>query len=162
MTRYLSCAETAKLVRTELKRVFPHNRFSVRSHLYAGGASIRVEYLNGPAVEAVETVVKKFEGASFDSSIDLKSYNYTVVEGEKIQYGSDYVNVTREIDTITKEKVASMLATTYRVSFISMDSIPNINNRWDNWHQLVWAYCRNRSIEEIHMSINGGVNRVVV
>jgi len=44
MTEYLSCADTARLIRAALARSFPGTKFSVRSSVYTGGASIRVRY----------------------------------------------------------------------------------------------------------------------
>lgn len=41
-TKYLSCAETAKLIRQALKEAFPDMKFGVRSKTYSGGASIDV------------------------------------------------------------------------------------------------------------------------
>ena len=72
--RRLSCADTAKLVRKALKQAFPTFRFSVRSKTYSGGASINVEWCDGPAATDVDAIVKAFEGAGFDAMIDLKTY----------------------------------------------------------------------------------------
>lgn len=72
--RYLSCAETAKLIRGALKKAHPGVKFSVRSDTYAGGASIRVRWTDGPTVDAVEKVAKPYSGAAFDGMIDLKVY----------------------------------------------------------------------------------------
>lgn len=69
---YLSCAETAKLVRAALKREFPGQKFSVRSHTYSGGASIDVRWTDGPTDKAVNEVVQDFAGGRFDGMIDLK------------------------------------------------------------------------------------------
>jgi Large polyvalent protein associated domain 29 len=74
MSDYLSCAETAKLVRAALKKAFPGVKFSVRSSVYAGGASIRVGWTDGPARKAVEAVAKGYAGGGFDGMIDMK-YN---------------------------------------------------------------------------------------
>lgn len=71
---YLSCAETAKLVRLALRHGFPAVRFSVRSKTYSGGASITVRWQGGPTAEEVESVVRPFEGAEFDGMIDLKAH----------------------------------------------------------------------------------------
>ena len=70
-TTYLSCAETAKLVRQALKAAFPGQRFSVRSDVYSGGASIRVRWTDGPRESDVDPVVKAFAGSRFDGMIDL-------------------------------------------------------------------------------------------
>ncbi len=76
MTKYLTVAETAKLIRTALKNEFPGVRFSVRSKSYAGGASIRIVYFDGPAYEKVKAVADRFEGAGFDGSVDYKFSKY--------------------------------------------------------------------------------------
>jgi hypothetical protein len=72
MSRYLSCAETAKLVRGALKKAFPGVKFSVRSDTYSMGASIRISWVDGPGTKAVDAVVQVFSGAGFDGMIDLK------------------------------------------------------------------------------------------
>lgn len=69
---YLSAASTAKLVRAALKRSFPGTRFSVRSRTYAGGASISVEWMDGPAAKLVEAAIGCFAGGRFDGMIDMK------------------------------------------------------------------------------------------
>lgn len=88
---YLTCAETAKLLRKALKKNFPGVKFSVRSDTYAGGASIRVEYLDGPAKSEVTKVAHGYEGAGFDGMIDLKYYNSHAVnkDGEVILVSSN-------------------------------------------------------------------------
>jgi hypothetical protein len=72
MSEYISCAATAKLVRVALKKAFPAVKFSVRSDTYAGGASIRVKWLDGPLAKEVEAVAKAYSSGGFDGSIDLK------------------------------------------------------------------------------------------
>lgn len=74
--RYLTCAETAKLVRAALNTAFPGVTFSVRSKTYSGGASIDVGWTDGPETAEVDKVAKAYEGADFDGSIDLKTHAY--------------------------------------------------------------------------------------
>lgn len=71
---YLSCAETAKLIRAQLKTQFPGVKFSVRSSTYSGGASIDVRWTDGPTEKEVDRVVGPFEGARFDGMIDMAYY----------------------------------------------------------------------------------------
>tara|TARA_Y100000310_G_C20353392_1_gene655469 strand:+ start:93 stop:752 length:660 start_codon:yes stop_codon:yes gene_type:complete len=73
-TTYLSCAETAKLVRKALKVNFPSQKFSVKSSVYSMGASIDVSWTDGIPQDEVNTICKQFEGAGFDGMIDLKYY----------------------------------------------------------------------------------------
>src|SRR5215510_11014328 len=70
-TRYLSCAETAKLVRKALKVAFPRVTFSVRSKTYSGGASITVGWVDGPTSKQVDEVVGVYGGGGFDGMIDM-------------------------------------------------------------------------------------------
>jgi hypothetical protein len=72
-SEYLSCAETAKLLRGALKAAFPGVRFSVRSHTYSMGASIQVEWTDGPRRKDVEIVTRQYEGSDFDGMVDLKT-----------------------------------------------------------------------------------------
>jgi hypothetical protein len=72
-TKYLSCAETAKLVRTALKKNFPGVKFSVRSSVYSGGASIDVSWVLGPTAKEVDAVAGQYESADFDGSIDMET-----------------------------------------------------------------------------------------
>ena len=72
-TKYISCTDTAKLIRKELKAGWPSVKFSVRSHTYAGGASIDISWPDGPRQEEVEPTAKRFEGADFDAMVDLKT-----------------------------------------------------------------------------------------
>ena len=66
---YLTCAETAKLVRTALRESFPGVKFSVRAKTYSGGASISVWWTDGPMRADVEAVARQFEAADFDGMI---------------------------------------------------------------------------------------------
>lgn len=72
MAEYISCTDTAKLVRAALKKAFPGHKFSVRSEYYSGGASIRVHYKDNLNHRAVEEVVEAYQGAGFDGMIDMK------------------------------------------------------------------------------------------
>lgn len=68
---YLSCAETAKLIRVALRRAFPAVKFGVRSRTYSGGASIDVSWTDGPCQREVEAVAEIYAGGRFDGMIDL-------------------------------------------------------------------------------------------
>ena len=99
----ISTADTAKLIRREVKHYFPNVKFSVRSHLYLGGSSINVSWTDGPTSSEVDVIVKRFQGASFDGQIDLKSYHnsFVVLEGStlpiEVHYGADFVFTNRDL-----------------------------------------------------------------
>ena len=109
MTKRFSCAETAKLIRTALKEAFPEIKFSVRSSVYSMGASIRVNWSDGPIVAQVEPVVKGFAGASFNGMEDIKEYRNTVLNGEAVHFGADYVFTSREVSEARITALAEIL-----------------------------------------------------
>jgi hypothetical protein len=101
MTTYLSCADTAKLVRAALKETFPGVKFSVKSSVYAGGASINVAYTDGPSAGQVEAVAKAFQGAYFDGMTDYKGSNYNTLDGQAVRFGADFIFVNRKFTAPT-------------------------------------------------------------
>src|SRR5690349_1417337 len=110
---YYSCAETAKLIRATLKAAFPAQKFSVRSSVYAGGASITVRWMDGPTCGAVKAVAGGFEGATFDGMQDLKSYVTHVVDGKRVRYASDYVFFERRLSVRGMQRVVAAVAAYY-------------------------------------------------
>lgn len=81
--RYISCTDTAKLLRKVLKAKFPRTKFSVKSKIYSGGASITVGWLDGPTAKLVESVTSAYAGGGFDGMIDLaySSYAWLMPDG---------------------------------------------------------------------------------
>jgi hypothetical protein len=71
---YASPAGLAKLIRGELKTLYPGQKFSVRSRSYSGGSSVDVLWTDGPAWKEVQAATRKFQGCDFDGMTDSKSY----------------------------------------------------------------------------------------
>jgi hypothetical protein len=117
---YLSCAETAKLVRNALKPAFPGVKFSVRSSTYAGGASIHIGWTDGPQEAEVDKVVQPYAGSSFDGMIDLKTSNTDWlypdgrVEAFQYQVGHSYGSTTYDGsgDAVDPEEARNYIAGT--------------------------------------------------
>ena len=101
-TTYLPCAETAKLLRQALKAAFPGVKFSVRSSVYAGGASIDVSWTDGPTEPDVEHITRLYTGATFDGMVDMKSYHSALIatpDGDVIEvhHGADFIFTHRKL-----------------------------------------------------------------
>jgi hypothetical protein len=111
--RYLSCAETAKLLRLALKESFPGQKFSVRSSVYAGGASIHVKWMDGPTAKAVEPILSAFKASYFDGMIDYKGSNYHSLDGQEVRFGSDFVFGERRLTKPMAEAIAAKVAEKY-------------------------------------------------
>jgi len=108
--RYLTCAETAKEIRAVLKRHWSGYTFSVRSSTYSGGASIRVKWYDGPTEKQVKGRIGCFAGASFDGMIDLKEYHSSVLRGEQVHFGADYVFCERQYSAEFLGSIAQAVA----------------------------------------------------
>ena len=117
--RWVSCADTAKLVRVALKAAFPAVKFSVKSKNYAGGASITVRWVDGPTTARVESVAKQFAGASFDGMTDSKDYHTSETpEGETVHYAADFVFCEREASDAHFAKVSELVARMWGVETV--------------------------------------------
>lgn len=112
--KYLSCAETAKLLRKALKAEFPGQKFSVRSHTYAGGASIDVRWADGPTQRAVQNVCDLYSGGSFDGMTDMMSYHDSLLMGEDgpqvVSFGADFIFAERSFSAETVAGVAVLIS----------------------------------------------------
>jgi len=59
-TEYLTTAETAKLIRGQLKRRFPGVKFSVRSSSYSMGSSVAIHWTDGPTEKTVNAITSPY------------------------------------------------------------------------------------------------------
>jgi hypothetical protein len=121
MTKYFTCAETAKLIRQSLKEAFPDVKFSVRSSTYSGGALISVNWPDGPNAAQVESITKGFKVSYFDGSIDYQGSIHHMMGGEPVRFGADYITSSRRYsDAAVDRAIASVsrrtLATSRRPS----------------------------------------------
>ena len=121
---YYSVTETAQMLRQALKQRFPGVSFSVKSKSYSGGASINVKWTDGPRASEVKEVTNRFEGATFDGSIDLKSHIDQVVmtdEGPKaVHFGADFIFENRHFS-------ADFLSRVYRRACQRYGLTPRVN-----------------------------------
>jgi len=126
-TTHYTCAETATFIREALKKAFPGQKFSVRSKVYSGGASINISWMDGVTEYEVNQVVQRFSGATFDGMIDLKSNVYYNDEnGSNVSYGADYVFCNRHYSNGLTSQLAAQVA-----NFEGIDT-PEMN-AWD-WY----------------------------
>jgi hypothetical protein len=95
-TEYLSCADTAKLLRQALKESFSGIKFAVRSKTYSGGASITIEWTDGPNTAQVKSVADAFEGSYFDGGIDYKGAKYHKLDGVEVHFGANFIFESRD------------------------------------------------------------------
>jgi hypothetical protein len=106
-TKYISCADTAKLLRQALKEAFSGIKFTVKSKTYSGGASISIGWTDGPNSSQVKTVADSFEGSYFDGGIDYKGSRFHKLDGEDVHFGANFIFENR---TYSDDMVARAIA----------------------------------------------------
>lgn len=126
MKKYISCADTAKLVRQALKEAFPGVKFGVRSKTYSGGASITVGWTDGPNTKQVEAITGKFAGAYFDGMIDYKGSVTSLLNGEAVRYGADYIFTNRKYSEAMLARAAAAVAARYAGNLADIDNTPPV------------------------------------
>jgi hypothetical protein len=83
--RFVNVIEVAKLIRRVLRLEFPGVSFSVRSHRYAGGASVDVRWQEGTEESVVRSVVNQFQGSRIDGDYSPRPiYHFLSPEGRAI------------------------------------------------------------------------------
>ena len=117
MTKYFTCAETAKLIRQSLKEAFPGVKFSVRSSTYSGGASIDVSWTDGPNAAQFESIMKGFKAAYFDGSIDYQGSIHHMMDGEHVRFGADYITSSRRYSDAAVERAIASVSRRYAGNF---------------------------------------------
>lgn len=121
MSDYLSCAETAKLVRQCLKEAFPSIKFSVRSSTYSGGASIDICWTDGPNSRQVEELVANFKGSYFDGSIDYKGSVYAMLDGKRVRFCADSIHTNRKYSDALLTRMLQRCADEYGCPVYSVE-----------------------------------------
>src|SRR5262245_4943289 len=130
MSTYLTCAESAKLLRRALARSFPGIKFSVRSSTYSGGASIRVGWTDGPRRQAVERIAGQFAGATFDGMTDSMHYHTTTLDGRDVRLGSDFVFCNREVSDYDAKVATADAYIRQHCRLEGSEPHPRFGNQW--------------------------------
>ena len=123
MTKYLSCVETAKMLRTALKQAFPDVRFTVKSSVYSMGASIVVGWVDGPCAELVDGLAGLFGGSSFDGMDDRRLTKTHLFKGETVRLGADSVRTSRHNSDAAIAKAIARVMRKYAEEFAAAGTV---------------------------------------
>lgn len=103
--------EVAKIVRKIVKENWPTVKFSVRTHKYAGGASIDVRWLDGPTAEQMDREIKHLQAVSHIDITDYAHHTTSTHEGETFHSGAHYIFAERKVSKELMEWAARKMAT---------------------------------------------------
>lgn len=113
-SKWISTADTAKLLRADLKKAFPAVKFSVKSKTFSMGSAIDISWTDGPLSSEVSHVANSYRMGHFDMQDDSYHYRHDqILNGERVQYSAKYINTHRSysveyvqavVDTITERR----------------------------------------------------------
>ena len=88
-------AETAKIIRTELKATFPQIKFSIRTPYYG---KIDISFDGTKEIRnAVEEIAAKYDCGSFDGMTDCMNYSSKKIGDLLIDYSTRFIFVHCDI-----------------------------------------------------------------
>lgn len=96
--RLTGAAACAAAIRAELKNNFEGFKFSVTADTFANGNAVRINWVDGPTVEQVESFTSKYQYGHFDGMTDM--YEYTNSRDDLPQ--AKYVQTQRSMSEETK------------------------------------------------------------
>lgn len=101
MTNYVSCVESAKLIRKVLKESFAGVKFSVKCQHHT---TVSVSWTDGPTQGQVDNVLNVFVGSYFDGMQDYQGTRYAMLDGVRTSFMSNYVRTNRDYSDETVQK----------------------------------------------------------
>lgn len=111
----------AKNLRKLLKAAFPGAKFSVTTSKYSGGNSVRVAWTDGPTTAAVEEILDRFDGGSFNGMDD--SYTYCDTAWNSLFGSARYTFANRSYSDALVAKAIEELKAEYQA-----DSYPSVED----------------------------------
>ncbi|EMB8480684.1 hypothetical protein VAH18_003507 [Providencia rettgeri] len=140
-----------KNIRAELKKHFPKTKFSVRKQYYS---SYYVSWTDGPTVDEVDSIVKKYKTSRFDCYTD---YSYNESSPFNMVYGgADYVFTNRHYSDEIIALAIKSLIDKYGQSYEFDTTLMTV----ENYHQgKLYKIGREQIIG--NDGIGGEINRVL-
>lgn len=115
MTKYYTPKETAVIIRSELKKVFPGFTFSVKSGYSTHSGKVDVRWFDGPTETEVRAVIGKFCTSSFDGMTDMSSYHHLEYKGEQCSF-VEFLMTTRSLSPAFANEICDHVVANYTVA----------------------------------------------
>ena len=103
-------ALTARKIKTELLKVFPGVKFSVKSEYFSGGNAVNISWEDGPTKRLVEFYTEKYKNSRFDSMTDCSIA--IEIAPELGCDGANYIGLSRDLSRGYEIAVKKLIAKT--------------------------------------------------
>lgn len=110
-------ARAAAAMKAECSKLWPCVKFSATSESFSMGDAARLSWVDGPTVDMVDKIVKKYQYGRFDSMTDC--YNFSHVNKDLPQ--TKYATADRDMSDEAKTLILAMLCTRFGVDSLDYD-----------------------------------------
>lgn len=95
-----SHAAAAAAIKEELKAIYPHIKFSVKSDSFSMGDSVHVNWTDGPTSNEVDEIIKKYQYGHFNGMEDIYENSNSRDDIPQSKYVSGSRSISDEIEAI--------------------------------------------------------------
>jgi hypothetical protein len=131
---WFDATDVAKIARKILKENYPDVKFSVRTRKYAGGASIDVDWWDGPLQKEVDALVKHLQSARHMDISDYVHHKRSIHDGTAFSSGANYIFPKRKHSKAFIEFCAKAVIERNRLEPLFPDPLEYAENFWSGAH----------------------------
>ena len=157
-------ADVSRLIKKELKALYPDIIFSVRYSAFSMGNSVDISYTDGVSSNEINKVVGKYQYGHFDGMTDSYEYNGGTfnVMGQAYKGGVKYVSVKRNVSDKWIKQAGDIITKLFDVApQESIHTFFDLKGSLEDYCSLFYKYCSNIDLrnkqdlteKEIHYEI---------
>lgn len=121
-TRSAACSS---VIKTELKSVWPHIKFSVTADNFSMGNAVRIHWTDGPTTSEVDNISGKYQQGHFDGMTDM----YENSNSREDIPQAKYITTSRSHSEETENKLIELLTPIYAVDTWNCHNVENLAHR---------------------------------
>ena len=121
-------AQTAQLIRKDLKEFFPKAKFTVKSDSYAGGDAVRISFIDSPYLTAeVESKLKKYQYGHFNGMEDIYENSNSIDGLPQVKFVQVGRNKSEEAKALILNEITSKFG---GYEGLTIESYAPQHNKW--------------------------------
>lgn len=133
--------QATKSIKTELKTIYPKTKFSLSTHVYANGTSIRVKWTDGATYEEIQNLIKKYQYGEYDPLEDCYRYTNTNDNLPQVKYVTAERTISEENYLIAFDLIKKCYEDCKDLADLDTSYI-SLSNKWDAWTPRNMIYRR--------------------
>lgn len=118
-------ASCSAAVKSELKSIYPHIKFSVTADTFSMGDAVRIHWTDGPTTSEVENITCKYQQGHFDGMTDM----YENSNSREDIPQAKYITTSRKQSEETQSKLIELVSQIYAINNWGCHSVENLAYR---------------------------------